>query len=173
MRGATASDVVAMMVAEFERQFGETMRAAAQRQGLSVHEVVTLASIVEREAVVPAERPRIARVFLNRVQRGMPLQADPTVQFAVASEDPQAATYGYWKQNLSALDLGIPSPYNTYYVTGLPPGPICNPGRDSLAAVVFPEENDFLYFVARPDGSHVFARTLAEHEQNVREVRGR
>jgi UPF0755 protein len=161
------------MLDNFDRRFAPEMRAEATRRGLTIHQVVTLAAIVEREAVVAAERPRIAGVFLNRLQRGMKLQADPTVQYAVAGPSPSRLAESYWKQGLTPLDLGVDSPYNTYRYDGLPPGPIANPGLASIRAVLEPEQTDYLYFVAKPDGSHAFARTLREHDDNVaRYLRG-
>ena len=140
----------------------------AASRGLSIHEVVTMASIIEREAVVPEERPLMAGVFYNRLEKGMMLQTDPTVQYAVASaanEDPPEG--GWWKIALTSRDLDIDSPYNTYRHPGLPPGPICNPGVASLQAALEPATTDYLYFVAKPDGSHAFSVTLEEHNQNV------
>jgi UPF0755 protein len=113
--------------------------------------------MVEREARVESERPRIAGVIFNRLKLGMPLQIDATVQYAL----------GKPKEKLFYRDLEVDSPYNTYKVNGLPPGPIANPGWPSLKAVIEPERNDFLYYVARPDGTHAFARTLSEHNRNV------
>lgn len=115
----------------------------------------------------------IASVYLNRLAADMPLQADPTVQYAVATRDgPSAASYNYWKSELTPADLEVNSPYNTYVASGLPPGPICNPGEASIKAVLQPAKTDFLYFVAKTDGSgeHLFARTLSEHNANVNKV---
>jgi UPF0755 protein len=124
--------------------------------------VVTLASIVEREASLDDERARIAGVFLNRLDRGMRLEADPTVAYAM----------GGYRGRLLYRDLEIESPYNTYRNRGLPPGPICSPGDASIRAALYPDaDTDALYFVARGDGSHVFSRTLGEHEKAVREAR--
>jgi UPF0755 protein len=136
------------------------------KQGLSVFEGVTIASIVEREAVLPGEMPTIASVFLNRLRAGMPLQADPTVQYALGYHDVQKT---WWTNPLSAQDLQIDSPYNTYLVNGLPPGPIANPGLLALQAVAQPGETEYLYFRAACDGSgrHNFARTYAEHQENA------
>jgi UPF0755 protein len=133
-----------------------------------MHEAITLASIVEREATLAAERPIIAGVYLNRLKVDMPLQADPTVQYAVTNADlARAPSFGFWKRDLTLDDLRIASPYNTYAQRGLPPGPICSPGLDAILAVVSPAQNDYYYFVARGDGSHVFARTEQEHRANV------
>jgi UPF0755 protein len=131
-----------------------------------------LASIVEREARQASERPTIASVYLNRLAADMPLQADPTVQYAIATRDGAAASaYNYWR-DLSPADLSIDSPFNTYKASGLPPGPICNPGEASIRAVLQPAKTQYMYFVANSDGSgtHLFARTLDEHNANVAKV---
>ena len=165
--GTPVRDVVQLMLDDFGRRVTPEMRARGAARGLTLHQVVVLASIVEREAVVADERSVIAAVFLNRLQKGMRLQADATVQYAAVGPDPAALPGGYWKHGLSELDLGIDSPYNTYRYAGLPPGPIANPGLASIRAVLEPTQTDYLYFVARPDGSHAFARTLKEHDENV------
>ena len=122
---------------------------------LSLHEILTLASIVEKEAQRPEERPIIASVFYNRLKLGMPLAADPTVKYAL--ERPSKRVY---------LDqLSVKSPYNTYKVRGLPPGPICNPGLDSIKAAIYPAKTSYLFFVAKKDGSHIFSKTWQEHER--------
>jgi UPF0755 protein len=134
--------------------------------------VITLASIVEREAVVASERPLIAAVFLNRLRAGIPLQADPTVQYAIAADPASVATYGWWKKELTLDDLKVDHPYNTYVHAGLPPGPIASPGLDAVEAVVRPASTNYLFFVSRNDGTHVFAETLEEHERNVAQYQG-
>ena len=101
------------------------------------------------------------------MNKGMPLQADPTVQYALALDSQSVSQYGWWKRDLTTDDLKIDSPYNTYTHAGLPPGPICNPGRASIQAVVHPAQTDYLFFVAKGDGSHAFASTLEEHNRNV------
>lgn len=165
----TIEEVLERMVREFDLQFTADMRSKAASRGMSIHEIVTLASIIEREAVVPAERSLMAGVFYNRLEMEMMLQTDPTVQYALATSDASALEeFGWWKRVLTFADLEIESPYNTYRNQGLPPGPICSPGLESLRAAVDPATTDYLYFVARPDGSHAFSTTLEEHQENVR-----
>ncbi|MGB9724463.1 MAG: endolytic transglycosylase MltG [Chloroflexia bacterium] len=170
-RTYTPTQVVDFILQNFDRQFDAEMRQEVQVQGRTVYEVVTLASIVEREAVVDAERPIIAGVFLNRLKAGWPLAADPTVQYALGYN----ARQGTWWPVLYFDELGIESldeidsPYNTYRYAGLPPGPICNPGLASLRAALQPAQTDYYFFVAKNDGSgeHAFARTAEEHAANV------
>jgi UPF0755 protein len=166
---AGAEELLDLMLTNFEDQVAP-LRAGYAAQGLSLHEAVTLASIVERETPLAEERPLIAGVFLNRLAVPMRLQADPTVQYALGYA-PGLSTW--WKSPLSAADLQIDSPYNTYLVEGLPPGPIANPGLASLQAVAQPQDSEFIYFVAdcgRP-GAHTFAVTYDEHLQNVERCR--
>jgi UPF0755 protein len=172
-QGADARALVETMVGEFDRQVTARMRERFRAQGLTLHQAVTLASIVEREAARQSEQPTIASVYLNRLKRDMPLQADPTVQFAVANANPaEAVGFGYWKKDLTRDDLRLPSPYNTYVQRGLPPGPICSPGLAALEAVANPAQTEYLFFVARGDGSHAFAKTDTEHAENVRRYQG-
>ena len=152
--------LVRLMVAGFVRAFDGEARAKAAALNLSVREVVTLASLVEKETAVPAERPLVAAVYRNRLRQNMPLQCDPTVIYALMQA-------GRWNGNLTRADLRFDSRYNTYRYPGLPPGPIASPGRASLEAAVAPADVPYLYFVSRNDGSHVFATTLAEHNRNV------
>jgi UPF0755 protein len=159
-RHAQASDLIAAMVARFEKVFDANMRTAATAAGMSPREVVTLASLVELETAQASERPLVSAVFHNRLKIGMPLQCDPTVVYALVQA-------GRWRGNIHKIDLQIDSPYNTYRVAGLPPGPIASPGRASLDAVVHPADVAYLYFVSRNDGTHAFAATLAEHNKNV------
>lgn len=133
----------------------------------TIEEAVTLASIVEKETGVADERKKVAGVFINRLRRGIPLQSDPTVIYAMTEGAVEDSGQGPIGRRLLTKDLAIASPYNTYENAGLPPGPIANPGRDSIAAVLQPEIHDFIYFVADGTGGHVFARTLAEHNANV------
>jgi len=166
----TARDVLARQLDTFGQRvlpLFEEAQAAGQLR-LSLHEVLTLASIVEREAVAPEERPSIAGVYLNRLAAGMKLDADPTVQYAMGY---QPAAEQWWKTPVFLEEYSsVDSPYNTYLYAGLPPGPIAAPGLSSIRAVLSPEQHDYLYFVAIPDGSgrHVFATTFVEHEENVR-----
>jgi UPF0755 protein len=169
--GSTMDDLVALMIETLDQRFSPELRAAA----LDPHQALTLAAVVEREAVVSEERPRIAGVFYNRLAENDRLGADPTVQFAVALDQKSVDEFGWWKRELTILDLENPSPYNTRLFPGLPPGPITNPGLASIEAVANPEETDYYYFVAdavKGDGSHAFAVTFAEHERNVATVGG-
>ncbi|HZT75448.1 MAG TPA: endolytic transglycosylase MltG [Vicinamibacterales bacterium] len=159
-RRTDASKLVRLMVAQFEHAWTPELRAAAAARHLTPHDAVTLASIVEKETAQPAERPTVAAVYENRLRIGMPLQCDPTVIYALE----RAGTYD---GNIHKADLSIDSPYNTYKHPGLPPGPIASPGRASLDAAVHPADADYLYFVSRNDGTHVFSRTLDEHNRNV------
>jgi UPF0755 protein len=161
-RSAGAKGTVDAMVAGFRREFNADLQAAASARGLTVHEAVTLASIVEKETGRAEERPLVSSVYHNRLRIKMPLQCDPTVIYAL-----QLA--GRWNGNLTRDDLAMNSPYNTYKHPGLPPGPIASPGRASLEATVRPADASYLYFVSRNDGSHVFASTLAEHNRNVQQ----
>jgi UPF0755 protein len=149
------------MVERFEQLFTEDMRQRAEALGMTTREAVTLASLVEKETAKPEERPIVAAVYLNRLRIRMPLQCDPTVIYALERA-------GHYNGNLTRANLEMDSPYNTYRHPGLPPGPIASPGLSSLKAAVAPATVDYLYFVSRNDGSHVFARTLDEHNANVR-----
>ncbi len=163
----TPDTVVAKMLDAFDQNVPATVAEQAAAQGLTLSEVVALASIIQREAVVPEEKPIMAQVFLSRLELGIRLDADPTVQYAVAEDPESVAEYGWWKQGLTLDDLAFDSPFNTYQVFGLPPGPIANPAADTLQAVVNPSDTNYLYFVAKGDGSHAFAETLEEHNANV------
>jgi UPF0755 protein len=166
-RNTDAGQVVAAMLRGFQDTVWEVLDI--ESHPLSLLEIVTLASIVEREAATPEERPLIASVFLNRLEIGMALEADPTVQFALSLDPQNVARYGIWKEQLTLDDLEFDSPYNTYRYPGLPPGPIANPGFDSIAAVLDPADTDYFFFVSRNDGTHVFAETFEEHLQNVQQ----
>ena len=157
-RGTGAVAIVDELVGTFRRRYLERLQGVVEPGGL--RRLVTLASVVEKEAQLHDERPVIAGVYAHRLRRRMPLQADPTVIYALVLLD-------RWDGNLRRPDLQVESPYNTYRYPGLPPGPICSPGLASLEAAAAPADTPYLYFVSRNDGSHVFAATLAEHNRNV------
>jgi UPF0755 protein len=155
-----AETTLKRMVREFRRRFKPEWLQEAKRHNLSLHEVVTLASMVEKEAVKDEERPVIAAVFFNRLKIGMPLQSDPTAVYDIEN----------FRGPVLKSHLGRRSPYNTYFIKGLPPGPICNPGLASIKAVLFPAEVKYLYFVSDRRGSHRFSVTYEEHLQAIREI---
>ena len=159
---ATASDIVARMLANLDRRVTPAMRDSLSSQKRSLFQAVTLASIVEREAVVAQERPVIASVYANRLATGMALDADPTVQYAMASAKKQAP---WWPQLTQEDYRAVKSPYNTYLNPGLPPGPIASPGLSSLQAAIQPAQSSFYFFRAScsRDGTHLFSKTLEEH----------
>ncbi len=154
-----AATLVSRMVARFRKVVTPLVPLARER-GLTLRQLVTLASLVELETAAAAERPRIAAVFLNRLKKKMLLQTDPTIIFALRKA-------GRYDGNIRKQDLEIDSPYNTYHVVGLPPGPIASPGRASLEAVVHPAQVQDLYFVSRNDGTHEFNVRLRDHERAV------
>ena len=149
--------VLRTLTAHFHRVFDDAMKKRAEEMNMTVHEVVTLASIIEKETGVDGERAMISSVFHNRLRLGMPLQADPTVIYGIEEFD----------GNLTRKHLETPTPYNTYANPGLPPGPIANPGRAALEAALHPAEGRYLYFVSRNDGSHEFTKSLREHNAAV------
>jgi UPF0755 protein len=159
--GTTARQAVHEMVYDFERRWNPDWDAKASALKINRNDLVTMASIVEKEARVPEERPVIAAVYYNRLQKGMLLQADPTIQYAL----------GHHVGRVLYKDLAVKSPYNTYVNKGLPPGPVAAPGVASLAAAANPANVPYLYFVASPDGHHEFRMTLQEHTSAIREVR--
>ena len=164
----TPTALIDVMLHNFDRRVTIEMRKQALDQGLSLYQVLALASIVEREAAVPAERPIIASVYLNRLRKGMYLEADPTVQYA-KGYDPQS---GRWWPSLSLDELrSVDSPYNTFIHPGLPPGPICSPGLASIEAVLNAATTKYLFFHAKGDGSHAFAETFEEHLENQKKYR--
>jgi len=165
-RNTTAAQLVPRMVDGFEKALAPETLSAAEARGLTLRELVTLASIVEKETGKPEERPLVAAVYSNRLKIGMALQCDPTVIYALERAN-------RYNGNLTRENMQIDSPYNTYRYPGLPPGPIANPGRASLEAAARPADVPYLYFVARGDGSHAFAATLEEHNRNVDEYQRR
>jgi UPF0755 protein len=161
--GSTLEQVVREMTGRYRSAWTERMRQRADSLGMSEREVVTLASIVEKEARIWEERPLIAGVYHNRLRRGMRLEADPTVQYAVGEHQRRLLR--------RHIEETAADPYNTYRHAGLPPGPIASPSTGALEAALHPAEHDFLFFVARTDGSHVFSRTYAEHLREVARYR--
>jgi len=163
--GDARDDVLARMKASMVTTLDRLWEGRAEGLPIeSKEEAVTLASIVEKETGVASERPLVAGVFVNRLKRGMRLQSDPTVAYGIAGGEGL-------DRPLTRSDLKTPTPYNTYTIAGLPPGPIANPGVAALGAVLNPAETDYLYFVADGTGGHAFARTLREHNNNVRKWR--
>lgn len=151
--GFSPLEILDLMLKRFDIAFTPDLQQRAKMQGMNVRQVVILASIVEREAKLPSERPIIASVFLNRLKLGMPLESCATVEYVL----------GKPKERLTYQDVRTPSPYNTYLHPGLPPGPISNPGTASIEAVLYPAQTSYLYFVAKGDGSHIFSTTYGEH----------
>jgi len=152
---APVTDLVEVMVGRFEEMVLPIWEQRPKNTKYTLHEILTLASIIEKEAQKPSERPIIASVFYNRLNKGMPLAADPTIKYAL--ERPSKKVYHD--------QLEIDSPYNTYKRIGLPPGPICNPGIESIKAALYPAKTNYYFFVAAKDGSHIFTRTFAEHQK--------
>ena len=163
-RHPSGHDMVTAMTKRFRQEWAgiASAQSAAPSSSASVplEQTVTLASLVERETPKPEERPLVAGVFTNRLRQRVPLQCDPTVVYAMELT-------GQYGGTLQAANLHFDSPYNTYLHTGLPPGPIANPGEASLRAALAPQETDYLYFVANTEGGHFFSKTLAEHDHNV------
>jgi len=159
---AAAPQVLRQMADTFTTRWQPEWNARLDTLGLSRHEVVILASIIAGEMPLPEERFRVASMYHNRLARGMRLQADPTVVYALGE-----------RRRLTFQDYRITSDYNTYAIKGLPPGPIAQPSVESLEAALYPEDTDFLYMVAGADGSHAFSRTYREHLRTIREIRGR
>jgi UPF0755 protein len=157
----SAREVVRAMVREFVAHWEPEWQARLDTLHMTRHHLVTLASIVEAEVRYDPDRPFVSAVYQNRLRRGMKLDADPTVIYA----------YGHRLKRVWEKNLTVPSPYNTYLHQGLPPGPIGQPGRASLLAALYPAPVPFLYFVAQPDGKHIFSITLAEHEAAIRTVK--
>jgi UPF0755 protein len=160
----TPQEIVGAMTRRFREAWASLPEASRNRNGLPIDAVVTLASLVERETPLPEERPVVAGVFANRLRRGLALQCDPTVVYALELA-------GKYNSSLDARGLNFDSPYNTYRHAGLPPGPIANPGEASLRAALDPAPVDYLYFVANTQGGHFFSKTLEEHNRNVARYR--
>jgi UPF0755 protein len=156
-RNGSEEQLIEQMVAQFEKKYATLSPSSNTDTRLSRNEVVILASVIEKEAVSPEEKPLISSVFHNRLRIGMPLQSDPTAVYGVRA----------FSGKVSKADIKRQSPYNTYLNRGLPPGPIGNPGAEALQAALTPAATDYFYFVARRDGTHQFSRTLDEHNQAV------
>jgi UPF0755 protein len=156
------NDIIQKMLDNFDNKFAQDMRDRAGEMGLSINEVLIFASLVEREVQYGPERPIVADVYIKRFQEGWTLDADPTIQYALGKK-------GDWWPKLGTPELETESPYNTYLNQGLPPGPICNPGADSIAAIFTPAETPYYYFIATLDGSgkHLFGQTIDEQRQNA------
>lgn len=152
-------EIVQRMQEQFRKHFTDDFKTRAREIGMTERQVVTLASIIEKEAKIPEERPVISSVYHNRLKRHMPLGADPTIQYAL----------GRWHGRLYYKHLKIDSPYNTYKYAGLPPGPICSPGLESLRAALYPQQTNYLFFVADGSGHHHFSVTSAEHSRAVKQ----
>jgi UPF0755 protein len=163
---ADVATVLDIMLGDFDTRVTPELRSAIASLGKTLYEVVTVASIVEREAVLAEERPVIASVYLNRLKKGMYLQADPTVQYAKGYDEGSGR---WWAHMLQEEAATVESPYNTFLNPGLPPGPICNPGLAAIEAVVYPAQEEYLFFYSKGDGSHAFAVTYEEHLQNQAE----
>lgn len=159
-RRTGSEQIVKNMVAQFRKEFGDLIDRHPVPEGWSGDQIVILASMIEKEAQKAEERPLVSSVFHNRIRRKMPLACDATVIYAMK-------LLGTYKGNIRKSDLAMESPYNTYRNRGLPPGPIANPGRDSLTAALRPAESEYLYYVSRNDGTHVFSETYQEHQQAV------
>ena len=159
-RGTTAAKIVDQMVQSHRLLWGEEWRGAGRQQGFNVRQIVTLASLIEKETGQGGERGLISSVFHNRLREGMKLQCDPTIIYALVMRD-------RYRGVITRSDLRLDSRYNTYAYGGLPPGPIANPGREALQAALFPEKTDYLFFVSMNNGRHTFSTTLREHNQAV------
>lgn len=160
-KGLAAEEIFGKMVSQFKTVFDESWRRRTDELRMSVREVVTLASLIEKETSLQEEKELVSAVFHNRLHRGMKLDCDPTIIYALKEK-------GLFDGRLHAKDLKLDNPYNTYRYPGLPPGPICNPGRESLRTALYPASDDYFYFVSKNDGSHIFSRTLREHQAAVR-----
>lgn len=157
----TVRQLMESMVQRFEQVYGEV--STTGKSDLKKHQQVILASMIEKETGAPEERPTISSVFYNRLTKGMRLQSDPTIMYGLLEEQGRAV------DNITKADILSPTKFNTYVVSGLPAGPIANPGREALQAVLQPVKSDFLYFVSRNDGTHVFTEKYEDHEKAVRE----
>ena len=163
---STAEEITRLLVSRFDQLLDDELRTLIADSGRSLHEILTIASIIEREVVEPSEQRLVSAVIWNRLVAGMPLQMDPTVQYAVGHAG------NWWTSELTSAQLAVDSAYNTYVVNGLPPGPIASPGVSAIEAAATPAQVPYLYFVARGDGTHAFSVTYEEHQANVERYRG-
>ncbi|MBN1550905.1 endolytic transglycosylase MltG, partial [bacterium] len=161
-KGTTAQSMIEMMIDRFQKEFSDDWLIAGKTHGMNQHELVTLASLVEKETSIPSERPIVSSVFHNRLRLGMLLQCDPTVIYALGES---------YTGKLTFDDLEIDNAYNTYQYPGLPPGPIANPGAESIYAACFPADTSFLYFVVKSGGGHEFSTSLSAHNRAVQRYR--
>lgn len=159
-KGASPVSILKLMVNKLKEEYNEELQKRTEKMGWSENEVLTLASIIEREAVTDEERPIISAVYRNRIKKGMPLQADPTAVYGVKS----------YRSKITRNDLRKKTTYNTYVIKGLPPGPIASPGVKSIIAALYPADVPYLYFVSQRDGTHFFSKTMAEHSAAIRRI---
>lgn len=162
-KGTKPESVIRLMVKKMREEFNDELRRRAEEIGFSENDVLTLASIIEREAKVDEERELISAVYHNRIKKGMPLQADPTAVYGIKSK----------KQKITRDDLKRKTDYNTYHIKGLPPGPIASPGIKSIRAALYPADVPYLYFVSKGDGTHHFSKTLSEHNAAITRIRAK
>jgi len=159
-KNTSEAELIEMMVAQFKKTFVPEWKERTEEMGMEVRDIVTLASLIEKETSVLEEKPLVSSVFHNRLKLGMKLDCDPTIIYALKKKNE-------FQGRLRTMDLKLDSPYNTYLYNGLPPGPISNPGQESLKAALFPIKTDYLYFVSKNDGTHKFSSTFKEHQRAV------
>ncbi|MBI4100562.1 endolytic transglycosylase MltG [Candidatus Microgenomates bacterium] len=162
---ASSGAVTKIMLDNFNKKFDQNLKDAVRQEGLTEEQAIVLASIVEREVWDDTDRPIVAGILLNRLKQGMPLQTDATVQYALGYQSEEKT---WWKKSLTLDDLKVSSPYNTYLNAGLPPAPISNPGLAAIQAVAYPAKSDYLYYISDLNGQTHYAKTLDEHNENVR-----
>ncbi|MGB8952728.1 MAG: endolytic transglycosylase MltG [Candidatus Aminicenantales bacterium] len=164
--GQTSEEIFLKIVNQFQSVFAEPWRRRTAEMGMTIREVVTLASLIEKEASLSEEKKRVSAVFHNRIKQRMKLDCDPTIIYVLKQN-------GLFEGRLRSKDLRLDSPYNTYLYAGLPPSPICNPGKESLEAALYPAKENYFYFVSRNDGSHHFSRSFREHQLAVKKYQKR